>query len=293
MVINERRNYQIFQDVARAAKEHRHILVLSERVQHLDLLYHMLRYIEPNCYVIQGDMKTKVRREMIAELQSLHDGFILLATGSLIGEGFDLPSLDTLFLTVPIRCQGRLNQYIGRIHRNYDGKNEVKVYDYVDFNFQMFQSMFAARLKEYYSNNYHLQEETESVIVDNQLFTGENYLSVLKEDIQHAKKSIYISTSYISLKLYKSLMKVFNEAQTHGTVICIETNSHQKDLEEISEFVRGLDITVNITDSAKQVIVIDQNIVWYGTVAILSIQKKEDYQIRLVNKKLAEEIYEK
>lgn len=88
-------------------------------------------------------------------------------------------------------------------------------------------------------------------------------------------------------------MKVFSEAQTHGTVICIETNSRQKDLGEISEFVRGLDITVNFTDSAKQVIVIDQNIVWYGTVAILSIQKQEDYQIRLVNRKLAEEIYEK
>ena len=293
MVMNERRNYQIFQDIARAAKEHRHILVLSERVQHLDVLYHMLHYIGPNCYVLQGDMKTKDRREMIAELRSLQDGFILLATGSLIGEGFDLPSLDTLFLTVPIRWQGRLDQYIGRIHRNYDGKNEVKVYDYVDFNCQMFQSMFAARLKEYYSNNYHLQEETESVIVNNQVFTAENYLTKLKDDISHATKSIYISTSYISLKLYKSLMKVFDEAQRHGTVICIETNSHQKDLQEISEFISGLDIAVNISDSAKQVIVIDQNVVWYGTAAILSIQKKEEYQIRLVNKKLAEEIYEK
>ena len=60
--------------------------------------------------------------------------FCIFSTGSLSGEGFDLPVLDTLFLTMPIAFKGRVIQYAGRIHRKYDSKNELRIYDYLDIS---------------------------------------------------------------------------------------------------------------------------------------------------------------
>src|SRR5438046_2145247 len=62
------------------------------------------------------------------------EGRVILATGKYIGEGFDDPRLDTLFLTLPVSWRGTIAQYVGRLHRLYDGKREVRVYDYADLN---------------------------------------------------------------------------------------------------------------------------------------------------------------
>ena len=66
-----------------------------------------------------------------------------------LGEGFDLPSLDTLFLVLPFSWKGRLVQCTGRISRDYQGKNEVRVYDYVDEKVPMLFRMYKKRLKGY------------------------------------------------------------------------------------------------------------------------------------------------
>lgn len=293
MIVSERRNFQIFKDISRAVKENRHILVLSERVHHLEILYEMIQRVEDNCFMVRGDMKQKERNEVFAKLQMLKESYVLLSTGSLIGEGFDLPSLDTLFLTVPIRWEGRLNQYIGRIHRSSTGKSNVKVYDYVDLNNPMFQSMFKARLKEYYANNYHIQEETETAVIENQVFSSNTCLPILKADLAKARSSIYISTNYISLEKYKQLMNSFDQAQQRGTVIQLETSSKQKNLDEVSKYIKGIGIVLHSTEGSKQVLIIDRRIVWCGTSGVLSVQKEDDYQIRLENEALATEIYEK
>ena len=74
---------------------------------------------------------------------------MILATGSYIGEGFDDPRLDTLFLTMPISWRGTLQQYVGRLHRIHDGKKVVRVYDYVDSAVPMLARMFERRLNGY------------------------------------------------------------------------------------------------------------------------------------------------
>ncbi|MFA0026161.1 DEAD/DEAH box helicase, partial [Vibrio sp. 10N.261.49.A5] len=74
---------------------------------------------------------------------------VLVATGKFVGEGFDLPRLDTLILALPVSWKGSLIQYVGRIQRQYQGKTEVKVIDYVDTKLPMLQRMFKKREKGY------------------------------------------------------------------------------------------------------------------------------------------------
>ena len=81
----------------------------------------------------------------------------LLTTGSLIGEGFDLPALDTLFLAMPVAFRGRVIQYAGRIHRPVEGKDEVRIYDYVDPWSGLTISMFRKRVKAYRSMGYRVE----------------------------------------------------------------------------------------------------------------------------------------
>jgi very-short-patch-repair endonuclease len=82
------------------------------------------------------------------------EGRVLLATGRYIGEGFDDPRLDTLFLTLPVSWQGTIAQYVGRLHRLHDGKTEVRVYDYADLNVPMLARMFDRRCAGYEAVGY-------------------------------------------------------------------------------------------------------------------------------------------
>ena len=81
---------------------------------------------------------------------------MLLATGSYIGEGFDEPRLDTLFLTLPVSWRGTIAQYVGRLHRLHDGKREVQVYDYADLDVPMLARMFDRRCAGYEAVGYTL-----------------------------------------------------------------------------------------------------------------------------------------
>lgn len=79
---------------------------------------------------------------------------MIVATGKYVGEGFDYPRLDTLFLTMPIAWKGNVEQYAGRLHREYEGKSEVCIYDYVDIRVPLCDSMYRKRLKGYARAGY-------------------------------------------------------------------------------------------------------------------------------------------
>jgi len=86
--------------------------------------------------------------------ERLHSAQVVVATGKYVGEGFDLPRLDTLFLAMPIAWKGSLAQYAGRIHRESEGKTQVTIHDYVDCGLPMLQRMFNKREKSYKSMGY-------------------------------------------------------------------------------------------------------------------------------------------
>ena len=104
-----------------------------------------------------GKKKTKEIQEIIKEADKNHTSRIILATSSSIGEGFDDSRLDTLFLTMPVSWKGRIIQYVGRLHREHEGKEKVIVYDYVD-NMKVLEKMYNRRLKGYKIAGYEIIE---------------------------------------------------------------------------------------------------------------------------------------
>ncbi len=148
---NTARNHLICSGVIRAFKRKRKILVLTERVSHLNILYEALSPACDNIIILKGNMKKQEKvlvKSTLAELNN-SDSFIIIATGRYIGEGFDFPLLDTLFLTLPISWKGTLQQYVGRIVRCHEDKNSVEVYDYVDVNYEKLIKMYDKRRRAY------------------------------------------------------------------------------------------------------------------------------------------------
>jgi superfamily II DNA or RNA helicase len=154
LIESEERNEHIGSDLLNILSENRSPLIISDRTEHLDILIELLKgKTDASIFTLKGTMGKKEKKETIAAVRDHIDTkkqFCLFSTGSLIGEGFDLPELDTMVITMPISFKGRLTQYVGRLHRqNSPDKKEIAVYDYVDTCSGMTISMFKKRLSAY------------------------------------------------------------------------------------------------------------------------------------------------
>lgn len=156
LVLDSKRNLQIFDDVLHALEDGRSPIILTERLEHLEILKKQFKGFAKNIIVLSGNMKKRDQKIELERLTSIPEDEerLVIATGKYIGEGFDDARLDTLFLTMPISWKGTLQQYVGRIHRHYDRKQEVQVYDYVDVNVEVLKAMFEKRLTGYRSMGY-------------------------------------------------------------------------------------------------------------------------------------------
>jgi superfamily II DNA or RNA helicase/very-short-patch-repair endonuclease len=156
LIAEEERNRQIRDDVIAAVREGRSPLVLTERNEHLDDLAASLSASIRHVVVLHGGMRRKQLEEMRERLASIpgEEERVILATGRYIGEGFDDARLDTLFLTLPVSWHGTIAQYVGRLHRQHEGKCEVRVYDYADLEVPMLARMFNRRCRGYEAVGY-------------------------------------------------------------------------------------------------------------------------------------------
>jgi len=153
---SEERNRLICEDVLRVLAEDRVPLLLTERTEHLENLAALLEP-EVECVVkLRGGMGKKSLDDALVRVKESAAGQrrVIIATGKFIGEGFDDPQLDTLFLTLPVSWHGTIAQYVGRLHRVHDGKKEVRVYDYADLDVPMLSRMFDRRCRGYEAVGY-------------------------------------------------------------------------------------------------------------------------------------------
>src|SRR5699024_8657006 len=106
--------------------------------------------------ILSGELSKKEQERALNMIRNLpsEDELVIIATGKYIGEGFDLPRLDALFLTMPISWKGLLTQYVGRLHRNYSEKQEVRVYDYIDQKVLILINMAKKRSKGFRDMGY-------------------------------------------------------------------------------------------------------------------------------------------
>lgn len=159
IVKDELRNTRIINDITKEFNLGKNILVLTERLEHLEYLKNNLINLTDNIFLYHGGLGKKIleKYELLKEiLQTNKQNKIIIATGSYIGEGFDDKTLDILFLTMPISGITKVIQYTGRLHRKNITKNEITVYDYVDDNFNQTRNMFEKRKKTYEKLGYEI-----------------------------------------------------------------------------------------------------------------------------------------
>jgi superfamily II DNA or RNA helicase len=137
---------------------------LTERTEHLEAILLALAAVRPPPFVLHGRMSRKQRAARIAELDALAPQAprILLATGKLVGEGFDHLPLDTLVLAMPISWKGTLQQYAGRLHREHASKTDVRIIDFVDTGHPTLLSMWDKRQRGYRAMGYRMAIEASS-----------------------------------------------------------------------------------------------------------------------------------
>jgi superfamily II DNA or RNA helicase len=156
------RTAAIAEEVEQAFVQGRKVLVLTERTEHLHAIVAALAGKVPTPFVLHGRMSKKQRTALLAELNSLPPDSprILLATGKLVGEGFDHPPLDTLVLAMPISWKGTLQQYAGRLHREHATKTLVRIIDFVDTGHPALLRMWDKRQRGYLAMGYRMTEQT-------------------------------------------------------------------------------------------------------------------------------------
>ena len=149
LIVDEKRNQMIVEDIVRAVNEGRIPVVLTERLEHLEKLSSLLSSRVENIFIMKGGMGKKQRKTLEDKMKAVDAERVILATGRYLGEGFDDSRLDTLFLTLPVSWKGTLSQYAGRLHRLHDMKTEVIIYDYADMNVSMLVKMYRRRISGY------------------------------------------------------------------------------------------------------------------------------------------------
>jgi hypothetical protein len=151
LVADEARNQQVLADVLAALARGRHCLVLTQWTAHVALLAELLQAAGHQPVVLRGGMGAGQRRDALKRLQPGGGPLLVVATGPYVGEGFDCPALDTVFLAAPIAFKGRLVQYVGRVLRAAPGKHVVEVHDYHDHQTRVLASSLRKRAPGYRS----------------------------------------------------------------------------------------------------------------------------------------------
>ena len=274
---DEMRNKQIADDVIKAYSEGRNPIVMTERKNHADVLYSVLAPKCKNTFVLSGKDTQKEKREKLEQIKAIpeNESLLIIATGKYVGEGFDEPRLDTLFLAMPIKWKGTLAQYAGRLHRNYKGKTEVVIHDYADIFVLTFDRSYHQRIKGYSELGY-LMSSSDSGET-NIVFDYQSYAPKFYDDISSAVKEIVISAPIIKSGYLKKILESISEG------VCLKIITSDSD--SIGEYPN---IEYIVKDKVQQIFtVLDKQIVWYGNINPLSYNKADSSAIRLINATLA------
>ena len=300
---NEVRDEQILTDVRECVQCGRTPVILSRYKDHSERLYERVKAYADHVFLLTGDNTKREHRQILLEMQKVaaEESIILVSTGSLIGEGFDYPRLDTLIMATPVSFKGVVEQYAGRLNRDYEGKENVIVYDYVDSHIPMFDNMYAKRLKAYKQIGYDVcggmtgKKQTADAIYD-----SESYQAVFQKDLLEAQKTIVISSPAISGPKVYALISLLKEQITRGVTVTIVTwepdhygFGDPSYWMQLHEEMRQAGLYIKQQDeSCERFAIIDQEIIWYGGVNLLAKSDGEQSIMRVPSKSIASELME-
>ncbi|MEW9124629.1 MAG: DEAD/DEAH box helicase family protein [Thermotaleaceae bacterium] len=300
IVINEMRNQQIIDDVVKSHENGRNCVVLTERTAHVKLLTKKLREKIPDVISLTGGMSAKNSREILERIANtpIDRQLTLVATGKYIGEGFDEPRLDTLFLAMPISWKGTLQQYAGRLHRLFENKNEVQIYDYVDIHIRMLEKMYNKRLTGYASIGYKAKGESIAAESLDIIFDKSNFLPIYANDIVNAAREILIVSPFITKKRTLQMMQYLEVALENKVKVIVMTRPSgdfkDKDVTALQAAIGFLQdagvIMIFRSNIHQKFAVIDQKIIWYGSINLLSFGSAEESIMRFESPNIANEL---
>lgn len=284
------RNELIVDDALEAASNGRHPLILSKRKKHAEELFRLLNDRRHEPILLTGEIGAKERKAILNSLPGFeHEHRIIVATESLLSEGFDLSYLDTLFIATPISWDGSVTQQVGRLHRSHEGKQQVEIFDYIDLSIPMLARMYQKRLKTYAKLGYEIYSAEDSEQPDyNILIEPANAIEALIKDITGATKSAFIAASYASAACLTKLTTTLAGAAARGITLEVYVASPPRD------DAKAIFAEMNVDYSVKAkgrlcAAVIDEETVWYGTIPLLAFPKKEDRSIRFKSNEVAAE----
>lgn len=293
---NNTRNELIAQDVLAAVEQGRNPIVLTERKDHVNQLYKLLADKKENVFCLVGGVSQKHNRELMEKIHAIpaDEPLIIVATGKYVGEGFDLPRLDTLFLSMPISWKGTVQQYAGRLHRIVEGKDEVQVYDYVDVYEPMLETMYQRRLKGYAAIGYKAKGATEPIEEIHAIFDSLNFAPVYSTDVIAAQREVVIVSPFLGYRRIEASIELV-AAKAKVTVITRPPESYpNKDMARITTCIATLTnsgIIVKTKENIHQKFaVIDQRLVWYGSINLLSYGSAEESIMRIESLSIADEL---
>lgn len=300
---NDVRDEQIIEDVKNCVAAGRTPVVLSRYKDHSKKFYERLKSCADHVFLMTGNNSKKEHRKIFEQMHQVdkNESLILIATGSLVGEGFDFPRLDTLFMATPVSFRGVVEQYAGRLNRDYAGKENVIIYDYVDNHIPMFNNMYMKRLKAYKQIGYEFGDGLQTVKQTvNAIYDGNNYSENYHKDLLDSNKNIIISSPVISGSKVYELINMLKEKQMSGVQVTIVTwtpDSYgfgdaaywmqlHEDMRRAGFFIR------TVEEYCDRFAVIDQEVVWYGNINLLAKDKVDDSIMRVRSKGIAGELME-
>ena len=288
---DEVRNRLIIDDVHKAIVEGRTPIVLTSLTSHVRVLADMLLPYSDNVITLVGADSAKEKRYAMERLQNIPvtESLVIVATGKYIGEGFDYPRLDTLFLVLPISWKGNIAQYAGRLHRDCNGKSEARIYDYVDIRVPLCESMYRKRLKGYASIGYSTTSTSDKAEISKHelIFDGNTYRTTFHQDLIAIKQSLVISCQRIKYKYPPRLISQLRDLLHNGIEIAIHIKERGYNEEDLSN--AGLDI-IHREDLSIQCAVIDKSIVWYGYINFFGYNNEENNVMRICDISIASEL---
>ena len=300
---NAARNDMILDDTRKCVKEGRTPVILTKYKEQAKYLYDHLQKDADYVFLLYGDNSDKENLDVRRRLKEVpgNKSLILVATGQKIGEGFDYPRLDTLMLAAPVSFSGRLEQYIGRLNRDYTGKEEVIVYDYIDSHIRILDNMYAKRLRTYKRTGF--QVITNNILTKqsvNSIYDSGNYMDIFERDIVEAGKKIIVSSPELTQDKVARFIYLVKPRQEAGVSVTVITTEPQNISYGSPEFHQGLvkemeesGIYVIVKDEvAEHFAVIDDELVWHGGMNLLGREDAWDNLMRIRSFQVAEELLE-
>ena len=300
---SELRNMQIVSDVIDCVKRGRTPVVMTKYKEHAQKLYDMLQGGADHVFLLQGGKSLKERaaiREQIAAVRA-DESLVLVAIGQYVGEGFNYPRLDTMLLAMPISFEGNVEQHAGRLNRDYEGKKDAIIFDYIDQYVPTLKRMYYKRLRAYKKIGYEVcSKVTDKQEVANSIFDSQNYFDVFEKDVVSASKSIVISSPSFSFKKVNWLCVESEHLQLRGVSVVVLTldledypedgrDQHKSHIEHLIS--AGVNV-ITLHKYRERFAIIDKSLVWYGSMTLLSNEKEDDSLMRISNPAIAEELLE-